>query len=824
MRLRPARPERGERRRPRPVGRDLARWRLWIGVLLLALLPATIGVVLTSTLSQESGLKTAADRARLTSTAATDLLVRSQGIETRLAALAANAELARLTATSSGSERQLARRSMTALQGRDGSIVAGACVTRVADKRMTVIAKDRTVGGQDETCASGALLARAAKAAAGEVVRTQPPGSNNLLLATPIAAGVGPDAVLAASINLDALLARTSSASTVAPTALLVDTHSAALVTGASQSVEDAGTARTPPAPDDLAAYVSGVLSDYQATDDKLARLGWETTVAELWPTINASSLGLIHVWPLPQSSAPTVIMLALLIVGGVALVGVIAFMRGLIKPFRELEVSQSTLETMYREARQDSLHDGLTGMGNHRAFQDELVRQVKLSERDGVTFSLMLIDLDNLKVVNDREGHAEGDRLLTSLAAAMREALRSTDRLFRIGGDEFAVLMPDTEPEDAVEAAGRLRHYCLRPPSGERATPFSGGISAVPRFALEPSRVQRQADAALYWAKRHGRGFIEVFDPDRDKLHDDAGPEGIGNAVYDIARGRALTPVFQPIVDLRTGVVLGFEALVRPEPGGPFPDSEHLFTAAAQSGRTVELDLASLETVAEGASGISNDHILSLNLSAKTLEVKDFDSGWLLNTLVRYGISPSRVIVELTERDPIVDVKRLQNNVRHLSEYGLRLAADDVGAGSAGLRMLAEVPFDVVKIDLSLVQSGAQHAASWAVLRSIRDLAWRQEAVIIGEGVETPAQLNALQQLGIPIGQGYLLGRPDARPDARPLDLANLTAAIVGKGAPPPPPADRGVAPPPSQLPDLPVHQPSQHQLPLQPAAGAGA
>ncbi len=292
-------------------------------------------------------------------------------------------------------------------------------------------------------------------------------------------------------------------------------------------------------------------------------------------------------------------------------------------------------------------------------------------------------------------------------------------------------------------------------------------------------------------------------------------GPAGLGNAVYEIARGRLFKPVYQPIVDLRTGAVLGFEGLVRPERDGPIPDPERLFAAAAATGRTVELDLASFETVSAGAKGIGSDHIISINLSAKTLEVRDFDAGWLLNTLLRHGISPSRVILELTERDPIVDIKRLANNVRHLGEYGLRLAADDVGAGSAGLRMLAEIPFDIVKIDLSLVQSGAQHAASWAVLRSIRDLAWRQGSVVIGEGVETPEQLRALQQLAIPVGQGYLLGRPETQPDIRPRDLTNLVVEPVAQAPAPAPDEqdERGLP----RLPELAIDHPSPRPIPLQ-------
>ncbi len=132
---------------------------------------------------------------------------------------------------------------------------------------------------------------------------------------------------------------------------------------------------------------------------------------------------------------------------------------------------------------------------------------------------ALLLIDLDDLKVVNDGEGHPAGDRLLVGMANSIRDALRYGDRGFRIGGDEFAVILPHTEAPDALIAANRLRHFCLRPAAGERAIPFSGGISSVPLLAADRGELFRQADAALYRCKRNGRGTVAVFDADRDQV-----------------------------------------------------------------------------------------------------------------------------------------------------------------------------------------------------------------------------------------------------------------------------------------------------------------
>jgi len=290
---------------------------------------------------------------------------------------------------------------------------------------------------------------------------------------------------------------------------------------------------------------------------------------------------------------------------------------------------------------------------------------------------------------------------------------------------------------------------------------------------------VYRQADAALYWAKRHGRGSVEVFDPERDQLPDDL-TDATGNAVQQVITGKLLHPVFQPIVDLRSGRILGFEGLIRPDPDGPLPDTSRLFAAAAASGRTVELDLACVEAVVNGARAIGPDRLLTINLSPRTLEVKDFDAAWLLSGLVRNGISPSRVIIELTEREEVNDLGRLQQTFHMLQQYGLRLAADDVGAGNSGLRLLSQVNFDIVKIDLALVQDGLRRLGARAVLESLRDLALSQEAHIVAEGVETPQQLQFIRGLDIGAAQGFLLGRPEISVEKTFVDVRQLESGVV--------------------------------------------
>ncbi|MEA2546576.1 MAG: hypothetical protein QOI09_1849, partial [Chloroflexota bacterium] len=162
--------------------------------------------------------------------------------------------------------------------------------------------------------------------------------------------------------------------------------------------------------------------------------------------------------------------------------------------------------------------------------------------------------------------------------------------------------------------------------------------------------------------------------------------------------------------------------------------------------------------------------------LSPRTLEMDDFSIHALLRIIVRHGLDPRHIVLELTEREAVEDIGRLQRAAEACRVAGIKLAADDVGAGNAGLRLLSQLRFDIVKIDLSLVQGGAIHEASLEVLRTLRDLADRWGALVVAEGIETPAQLDLVRSLGIGAGQGYLLGRPTDRPSIEPLDLEGLS------------------------------------------------
>lgn len=460
---------------------------------------------------------------------------------------------------------------------------------------------------------------------------------------------------------------------------------------------------------------------------------------------------------------------LAIVFGSGAGLIVGAAVMSRTISP---IVANQAELQVRYEAALADALRDPLTGLGNHRAFQEELDRQVEAALRYATPLALMLIDLDEFKAINDSRGHAGGDRVLRSFGEVLSSAMRRPDRAYRVGGDEFAVILPHTGLEGARVVGRRLLAQALQPAlrvEDHEPVSFSAGISALPELADSRARLYSQADAALYAAKRGGRTDVVAYDPSVE-AGEAAEPGTASAAIAEvIARGQ-LRAVYQPIVSLASGAVIGVEGLIRPVPPAPFADPGALFEAAEAGGRLTALDLACVETIVAGAQALPPDQFLSLNLSPPTVEAPEFTSAALLAILARHGFPRHRLVVELTERQPIHDVERVRSRLTTLREAGVRIAADDIGAGNAGLRLLAEITFDVLKVDLGLVQRSASGGPSTAVLGSVVALASRMGALVIAEGIEDASQLEPLAQLGIEAGQGYHFGRPGPIEEAVPV------------------------------------------------------
>ena len=500
---------------------------------------------------------------------------------------------------------------------------------------------------------------------------------------------------------------------------------------------------------------------------------------------------------PLTVASIPLPALVSLVVLLLLLIVTAAWMARKILEPAAELEAQRNRFQGLYHTEREAALRDALTGLGNHRAFQEAVAQMVDQARRYGSNFSLVLLDIDEFKRVNDTRGHAVGDELLAEVGELIRSTIRTADAGFRIGGDEFAILLAATSAEGAEVTARRILSRGLGDRGGARykgAISFSAGVTACPQFGTTRVELTAQADAALYRGKRGGRTIVTVFDPERDRDHVDEGMRSeLSARVSSVIDGASLTPVYQPIIDLSTGRILGYEGLVRVDAASGFSNTGALFDAAEMAGRVLDLDRAALDVVLRGAHNIPRETLVSLNVSPRSLEAPEFTAAVFLAILRRHGMDPGRVLLELTERDAIRDPERLRTTVQTLQEAGVRVAADDVGAGNAGLRLLSLFRFDVVKIDLSLVQGNAGQDQAANVLTSLVGLARRWGSLTIAEGVETAAQLQMIRQLEVDAAQGYLLGRPGPILDIAHIDLDALTGSLPDQApgaAPQPRPA----------------------------------
>ena len=668
-----------------------------------------------------------------------------------------------------------------------GTVVPGVLDAKAGDKEAAgaVAALDSLVAGPDSFVTSVAVVDAAgivhAEAGVGHVPSIGLPLTE--LEPTPVRVNPG-SAEVPASMDVAVLIEGEAGAP---PRGLIVASVSVVrLLEGAAQDLEASGSS--------VSVVADGSPIAEIVTSGTAA--GQATPVIELSADPSSINTGSAPVqlpdlsgWSIVASAPLTIVSLPVPAVATLTallvLLAVAAWWmgRGVLAPAAALDAQRVRFQELYELAREASLRDSLTGLGNHRAFQEAVARMVDQTRRYGNTFSLILIDIDEFKRVNDSRGHAIGDDLLAEVGELIRSTIRTSDTGFRIGGDEFALLLPETDLAGAEVLARRILTRGLEDRSGGRyraPISFSAGITACPQFGTTRVELTGQADAALYRGKRAGRTIVETYDPEQDRGHVDEGMRAeLSAAVSSVIESGALTPVYQPIIHLPTGRILGYEGLVRADPRSGFPHTGALFDAAEIAGRVLDLDRAALEVVLRGAADLPHETLLSVNVSPRSFEAPEFNATVFLAILRRHGIAPERVIMELTERDAVRDAAQLRSTILALQAAGVRVAADDVGAGNAGLRLLSQFQFDVVKIDLSLVQGGTNHDQTLSVLGSLVDLARRWGALTIAEGVETAVQLQMIRELGVEAAQGYLLGRPGPSLDLETIDLDALVGPV---------------------------------------------
>jgi len=403
---------------------------------------------------------------------------------------------------------------------------------------------------------------------------------------------------------------------------------------------------------------------------------------------------------------------------------------------------------------------DGLTGLANQRSFAVDLGRVTSASERIGDLYSLVMIDIDDFRTVNDEEGRTAGDRMLTEVAEIL-EKQGLSDVPYRLGDDDFALLMPGSHYDAAVLLAEDLVTK-LR----QRGIRASIGVSTM-RLGVRGEVVEAEAAAALKEARRRGGGNFVHFEELRGEVNV-AQPDKI-EAVRHLIAEEGLTTAFQPIWNFETRSVMGYEALTRPDPRYGLNGPAEAFDVAEQMGQVHRLDEICVRNAFLTSGGISPDRLLFVNLSPQTLDIDAGDGDWLLETSLVSRRPRGQIVIEVTERfggRMLPVMKRLQT----LKDEGFKIALDDIGTGNSGLEMMGRIDADFIKIDRSIVNGAEKQASARAVLTAMALFAEQTGTFVIAEGIEDAEMLQYVQslaepELGIPTvvhgGQGYGLGRP---------------------------------------------------------------
>lgn len=435
----------------------------------------------------------------------------------------------------------------------------------------------------------------------------------------------------------------------------------------------------------------------------------------------------------------------------------------------------------LYRRAVDASRRDPLTAIGNRRAFEEELERELERARRHAHPLSVVLVDADELKEINDGWGHQAGDSLLRQLAGILSDGLRLTDRAFRIGGDEFALVLPATSAAQAAVLADRLRLAAARASFGVPGLriSISAGVSSFPAHADGAEGLLRLADAALYEMKAGGRNAVAVS---HAAARGAASGERFGVDLAHVIAERSLIAVYQPIIELPTLRVAGYEAFCRLDRSVGEVPTPMLFRAAVSLGLTARLEHLCCSIAAAGARDLPDGVDLFLNVSSAALQSPAFALEDLIASLERAGIGPARVVLELTEQHRFPGSGALAGTLRTYREAGFRIAVDDLGAGPADLELLSCFDFDYAKIDMVYVQGAGTSPTRRRLLGGLRLLAAEAGAQVVAEGVETRADLDAVAGLGFWAAQGYALGTPSRR-IARPAGSSLAGRALRRQG-----------------------------------------
>jgi diguanylate cyclase (GGDEF)-like protein len=411
--------------------------------------------------------------------------------------------------------------------------------------------------------------------------------------------------------------------------------------------------------------------------------------------------------------------------------------------------------------------HDALTDLSNRVLFRDKMADGLAEVAAHGGELAVLCLDLDNFKTVNDRLGHAVGDKLLRWVAARLRECVDPNDTVARLGGDEFAVLQRGPQPQSADRLASRLVEIIGHPPPMENHVLHTGvsvGIAIAPQHGLDPDELMKCADLALYQAKARGRGVYQLFHPEMEAL-------ARSRHMLEMELRRALEAgefhlVFQPQIRLGSSELTGFEALLRWNSAtrGSISPADFI-PIAEETGLIVPIGEWVLRSACATAAKWP-DHIrIAVNLSPVQFRSRGLVA-MVTSGLAAAGLDPKRLELEVTETALLEDDEATVAILHQLRKLGVRVSLDDFGVGYSSLGYLRKFPFDMIKIDRSFVGTLGFSHESAAIIRTIASLGANLGVETTAEGVETAEQLEMVRKAGCTSVQGFYFSKPCSAAD----------------------------------------------------------
>lgn len=419
------------------------------------------------------------------------------------------------------------------------------------------------------------------------------------------------------------------------------------------------------------------------------------------------------------------------------------------------------------RQLEHNANHDVLTGLANRNLLSDRLKQAIAMARRSGRMVAVLLLDLDNFKVINDSQGHATGDALLQSVANRLRSSVRQTDTVARLGGDEFVIVMPDLPVvEDAAIVASKILDVLSQPfviASQEMYISASIGLSLYPQDGADEEILLKNVDLAMYRVKQKGRAGFYFYTEEMNVRNQERHDLQI-DLRYALSRGE-LALHYQPKVDLHTRRIIGMEALVRwmhPVKGLISPATFIPF--AEETGLIVPIGSWVLQAACRQNMALQNAGFpaigVAVNLSARQFRHPDL-VGLVRQVLEETGLEPHYLELELTESILMQETEEAVATLSQLKALGVQLSLDDFGTGYSSLSYLKRFPLDNLKIDRSFVKGITSDSHDAIIIKAVIALAHNLDLKVIAEGVETKEELEFLAGYQCDEIQGYYISRP---------------------------------------------------------------